>query len=149
MAGVLLATGFSYVNSLKSLKEWWRGLIREWKRSTDSTLFLFPGKGGGKRTEAPPKTKTEESRPKTAATPEIPVIHDFSEKEETSPPPPEQPELFPKQKVNTKASAEKEAGEEAVGSGSTKNRIFPSIGYLPSLFWKRQKKAVGSRITGE
>lgn len=132
MAGVLLATGFSYVNSLKSLKEWWRGLIREWKGQLIRRFSSSRVKEGENARKRPRKTKTEESRPKTAATPEIPVIHDFSEKEETSPPPPEQPELFPKQKVNTKASAEKEAGEEAVVVRFNKEQDLPEY-RLPSF----------------
>ncbi|EGK13736.1 stage III sporulation protein E [Desmospora sp. 8437] len=144
MVGVLLATGFSYVNSLKSLRDWWRGRIREWKGQLIRRFSSSRVKESEKARKRPRKNKKGETP--TAATPEIPVIHDFSEKkEEASPPQPEQPELFPEQKLKAAPPAEKQTGEEAVVVRFNKEQDLPEYRLPPFTLLEKPGKSGGQR----
>lgn len=91
MGGLLLATGFSYVNSLRSLRIWWNG----WLERRKHDLIRRLNRRGRKERIGAKKEKQPVPYPSEGN--ETPVIHDFSENEERNAltVPAEQPELFP------------------------------------------------------
>ncbi|MDR6224238.1 FtsK/SpoIIIE family DNA translocase [Desmospora profundinema] len=90
IAGALLATGFSFVQAMERFRDWWRRTTQEWKVRLSQAL------GRMKQKETTRKSKGKRIK-KAASEEEIPVIHDFSEKEQEISPPSdwEQKELFP------------------------------------------------------
>lgn len=89
IAGSLLALGFSFVQTMERLRDWWRQTLQEWKAHMSQVL------GRMKKRETSRKSSRKRVKQKQTEE-EIPVIHDFSEKEESRAEPRlEQPELFP------------------------------------------------------
>ncbi|OYD09505.1 FtsK/SpoIIIE family DNA translocase [Paludifilum halophilum] len=112
LAGVLLATGFSYLDLLRSLRQWWNDRVQEWKTALERR-FSRLNRASSKKKPHREKSRMSKVREKEPAreSPDIPVIHDFSEKQEENDPPKEveQKELFP-------------SGEEP----SSETRVAPS-----------------------
>ncbi|SFS59988.1 FtsK/SpoIIIE family DNA translocase [Marininema halotolerans] len=119
LAGGLLSTGSSFVNTLRSLRESGRQWLREWKTHM---VRRFAKKNQGKK-KPPSRKKQAEVEPNQSATMnkespgDVPVIHDFSEKEEESYQPGEleQPELFP---VEPPTPTDKEVSIPSQAKGS-------------------------------
>ncbi|PTM58934.1 FtsK/SpoIIIE family DNA translocase [Desmospora activa] len=86
IAGALLASGFSFVQTMERLRDWSRQTLQEWKARLSQIV-------GRMKQRDLHKQKPKRMKKETVAEEEIPVIHDFSDKE--VPKRWEQPELFP------------------------------------------------------
>ncbi|PTX58643.1 DNA translocase FtsK [Melghirimyces profundicolus] len=98
LAGGILATGVSYVNTLRSMRERWKEFVAEWKFRLSRRYSNNRKKAaGGKRRKSPKRDQGPVADPREPS--DIPVIHDFSEKEEETRRTDwsEQQELFPPQ----------------------------------------------------
>ncbi|MFC4077895.1 FtsK/SpoIIIE family DNA translocase [Salinithrix halophila] len=155
LAGALLSTGSSFINVLRSIREWWRQLIREWKANMARRF----SRGNTKKNGNLPQEKRKEKRGKKAPSisetaEEVPVIHDFSEKEEQGykPVEMEQPELFPAENKDTKeppvpAVTLKGATEDGGGKTGTvavqfnQEQELPEYRLPPYTLLKKQKKS--------
>ncbi|SDW33713.1 DNA translocase FtsK [Marininema mesophilum] len=160
LAGGLLATGSSFVNTLRSTREGTQQWVREWKTHM---VRRFANKNKDKQQSHPlRKRKAEpnssaEVSPETENPAEVPVIHDFSEKEEENyrTGELEQPELFPqegKEEQKQNASAQSVAipsepeGEEPKSSAVVvefnQEQELPKY-RLPSYSLLKKKKKSG------
>lgn len=144
MVGILLATGFSYVNTLKSLRNWWRARLREWKGYLIRRFSSSQVKESEKAQKRPRKSQKKDKSAPAVATPEIPVIHDFSEKKETSPLP-DQPELFPDTKLKAPAVTKKQTGEETVVVRFNKEEDLPEYRLPPFTLLEKPGKSGGQQ----
>lgn len=116
IAGALLVTGFSFVQTMERLREWGQQTIREGKVRLSQIV------GRLKRKESPYPHASRRTKKAAVADEEIPVIHDFSEKEEGMQQPKrwEQPELFPPEQPASAAPKVEAATPSPPGSGRQK-----------------------------
>ncbi|QKG84541.1 DNA translocase FtsK [Kroppenstedtia pulmonis] len=114
LVGIMLVTGYSYVNLLQSLRQLWRSWFRRWK------VYVLQSLARMKKSATSSTIHEGEKKQRgtqTMETSDIPVIHDFSEKQqEVQTEETEQPELFPPQKEERKRKTEPEPIQEEKAS---------------------------------
>lgn len=155
LAGVMLATGLSYVNSFHALKARWNQFVQHWKAEL-LRRFTDQRKKAATSSRRRPVSKDKGKRSaEQKESPDIPVIHDFSEKAEEEkdvPAEPVQPELFPakppiteKKEAQVQSSdSDKEKSAGAVVVHFNKEKDLPEY-RLPPFTLLSKPKTSGNR----